>query len=361
MLPKTTDGLPSDSADCHQQENAVGERSQDGAATQSVGVPDTGSALSQDGGSPSQEKAQDVTQVMARIRNQSQRVRGQTKHHLGEHIDNVQRYADGKSFTESRRQVVRMLRTTVRTMTVRIFSCRMTRRTPAVAVAVARSLAYFSSQRRIRIFHRSRKNFRCRNRMPFTSNHTKAAPYHPERLRGCVFAIRNLSIQAAEAEVFHFEKLIDSVMRSFAAKSGLLHAAERHRLSGNQAGVDADHSVFQFLGDAPNSPDVATKKITGQTEFGVVGKLNGLLVFVKPEDRSNRSECFLPSNFHFGRYLCQDGRLKKCAAQAVPFAPEQHACALAHSIRDVILNLLHSILVNQRALHHVGFQSVADL
>src|ERR1700722_10981632 len=157
MLPKTTDGLPSDSADCHQQENAVGERSQDGAATQSVGVPDTGSALSQDGGSPSQEKAQDVTQVMARIRNQSQRVRGQTKHHLGEHIDNVQRYADGKSFTESRRQVVRMLRTTVRTMTVRIFSCRMTRRTPAVAVAVARSLACFSSQRRIRIFHRSRK------------------------------------------------------------------------------------------------------------------------------------------------------------------------------------------------------------
>src|SRR5882757_2440135 len=100
----------------------------------------------------------------------------------------------------------------------------------------------------------------------------------------------SLTIQTAEAEVFHLKKLIDAVMGPFAPKSGLLHAAERCRLGRDQTRVDADHSAFELIGDAPNSSDIAAKKVTGETEFGIIRKLNRFLLFVKPEERSDGSE-----------------------------------------------------------------------
>src|SRR5580704_17306952 len=76
-------------------------------------------------------------------------------------------------------------------------------------------------------------------------------------------------VQATEAKVFHFDKLVDAVMRPFASKFRLLHSTERHDFGGNQAGVDADHSVFESLRNSPDAPDVAAKKITSETEFGI--------------------------------------------------------------------------------------------
>src|ERR1700730_14690675 len=122
------------------------------------------------------------------------------------------------------------------------------------------------------------------------------------------------------------------IMGPFAPKTGLLHAAERCRLSGDQTRVDADHSAFELIGNAPNPSDIAAKKVTGETEFGIIRKLNRFLIFVKPEERSNGSECFLPSNFHLGRHIRKDGRFKKCVAQTVSFAPKQHARAFGDSI-----------------------------
>jgi hypothetical protein len=105
----------------------------------------------------------------------------------------------------------------------------------------------------------------------------------------------SLTVQTAEAEVFHLKKLIDAIMGSFAPKSGLLYSAERCRLGGDQTRVDADHSVFELIGNAPNPSDITPKKVTGETEFGIIRKLNRFLIFVEPEERSNGSECFVPT------------------------------------------------------------------
>ena len=46
--------------------------------------------------------------------------------------------------------------------------------------------------------------------------------------------------------------------------------------------------------------------------------------------------------------------------RAVPFTPKQDAGSIADRIRDMILDFFHRVLVNQRALHNTGFESVAD-
>jgi ParB family chromosome partitioning protein len=111
-------------------------------------------------------------------------------------------------------------------------------------------------------------------------------PHHP-----------SLPVQTTETEVFHFKELVDAIMGTFAPQPGLLNAPERYGLCGDQAGVNTDHSVFETLGNAPDPPDVATKKVAGETEFGVIRELNDFLILVKAKKRSNRSEGFLPGDF----------------------------------------------------------------
>src|ERR1700676_4708415 len=130
-----------------------------------------------------------------------------------------------------------------------------------------------------------------------------------------------LAVQATEAEIFYLEKLVDPVMGSFASQAGLLHAAEGNHLGGNQSGVNADHSVLESLGYAPDPSDVATKEITGETEFGVIRKLDGFVIFIESKERGNGAECFFPSHLHLRGDISEDGRLVKCAAQAMTFAP----------------------------------------
>src|ERR1700722_5509575 len=128
-----------------------------------------------------------------------------------------------------------------------------------------------------------------------------------------------LAVQATEAEIFYLEKLVDPVMGSFASQAGLLHAAEGYHLGGNQSGVNADHSVLESLGYAPDASDVATKEITGKTEFGVIGKLDSFLIFVEPKERGHGAECFFSSHLHLRGDISEDGRLVKCSAQAMAF------------------------------------------
>ena len=66
-----------------------------------------------------------------------------------------------------------------------------------------------------------------------------------------------LPVDAAHAEVFDFEELLDAVFRAFAADAALLHAAEGGDFGRDDALVDADDAVFQRLGDAPDAADVA--------------------------------------------------------------------------------------------------------
>jgi hypothetical protein len=64
--------------------------------------------LGEHAGTPRQAKAGNVTQIVAGIRQQSQRVRSKPKQHLSEHVDNVQRYTDRKGLSERGWQVMRV-------------------------------------------------------------------------------------------------------------------------------------------------------------------------------------------------------------------------------------------------------------
>src|SRR6516225_803106 len=73
-----------------------------------------------------------------------------------------------------------------------------------------------------------------------------------------------LAVDAAHAEVFDFEKLLDAVFRAFAADAAFLHAAEGGDLGRDDALVDADDAVFEGLGDPPDAADVAAVEIGGE-------------------------------------------------------------------------------------------------
>src|SRR6201997_4991363 len=83
------------------------------------------------------------------------------------------------------------------------------------------------------------------------------------------------AVDTAHAEVFDFEEFLDAVFRAFAADAAFLHAAEGGDLGRDDAFIDADDAVFEGLGDAPNAADVAAVEIGRETEFGVVGHLDG--------------------------------------------------------------------------------------
>src|SRR3990172_8742001 len=109
-----------------------------------------------------------------------------------------------------------------------------------------------------------------------------------------------LFVDAADAEVLHFEELFDPVLGALAADTGLLDAAERRDLVGNNSDVDADHAVLERLGNAPDAPDVAAVEIGRETVFGIVGKPDQLLLGLEAEQRRHRTERLLMGPFHFG-------------------------------------------------------------
>src|SRR5215469_16933373 len=82
---------------------------------------------------------------------------------------------------------------------------------------------------------------------------------------------RRLPVDAAEAQIFDLEVILDPVFRALAADARFLHAAERGDLGRDDALVDADDAVFERLGDAPDAADIAAVEIGGEAEFGVVG------------------------------------------------------------------------------------------
>src|SRR6478736_4065233 len=50
---------------------------------------------------------------------------------------------------------------------------------------------------------------------------------------------------AAEANVFDLHEFLDAIFRAFAAETGEFYAAEGGFRRRDQAGIDADHAVFQ--------------------------------------------------------------------------------------------------------------------
>ena len=64
---------------------------------------------------------------------------------------------------------------------------------------------------------------------------------------------------------------MERVLRALDADPGLLDTAERDVSPDHERVVDADHTNFHLLGDAPDLADVLREEIAGETAAGVIG------------------------------------------------------------------------------------------
>ena len=58
----------------------------------------------------------------------------------------------------------------------------------------------------------------------------------------------------SHAQVLEFEVLLEAVPGALTADAGFLDPAKRGDLGRDHAGVDADHAIFQRLGQLPDAP-----------------------------------------------------------------------------------------------------------
>ncbi len=56
-------------------------------------------------------------------------------------------------------------------------------------------------------------------------------------------------------------------MRALAAQPGFLHAAEGRDIRSDRGRVDADHAIFQRLGDAEDAADVTAVEVAGEADW----------------------------------------------------------------------------------------------
>src|SRR5471030_1705742 len=101
-----------------------------------------------------------------------------------------------------------------------------------------------------------------------------------------------VALDAAEAKVLDYEKVLDAVLGALASDARFLYAAERRHFGGDESGVDADDAIFQRLGHAPYTADVAAVEVGGETEFRVVGQSDCIGLVLEAEQRRHRSEGF---------------------------------------------------------------------
>src|ERR1700710_2104762 len=92
--------------------------------------------------------------------------------------------------------------------------------------------------------------------------------------RGCVsswtVSTKETLLDPRHHHIFDLDIFFHAVMRTFAAETRFLDAAERCDLGGDQAGVDADHPGSQRLGDPPDPAEIARIEIRRQPERRIV-------------------------------------------------------------------------------------------
>src|SRR5688572_28236107 len=161
----------------------------------------------------------------------------------------------------------------------------------------------------------------------------------------------------AEAKVLDLEELLDAVLGPLAAQSGLLHTAKRRDFRGNQSGVDADHPGFERFRHAPDAADVTTVEVRSKAELGVVGHRDRFLLRAEAEQRRDRAEGFLARHQGTRRHVGQNRRFEEATAQGVTLSSHHHARALAEGILDVLLDLRHGLVVDERPLRRARLES----
>src|SRR5664279_1193328 len=93
--------------------------------------------------------------------------------------------------------------------------------------------------------------------------------------------------------ILRLEKFFHAFRRAFAAKAGLLGAAERRRRIGDDTPVQADHTEVELLGHAQAAAEVFRVEIGDQTVFGIIGALDRLVLGLEALNRSDGPENFI--------------------------------------------------------------------
>src|SRR6266404_691083 len=143
------------------------------------------------------------------------------------------------------------------------------------------------------------------------------------RAGGACFGV-GLSAYPAEAHVFDFEELVHSILGTFAAEAGFLHAAEGRDLRRNDSGVDADNSILEGFRDTPNAGHVSPVEVSSQSEFRVIREGHRLRIRFEPEERRDRAESFFTCHGHLRRDAGENGRLKKAAAERMAMPADEY-------------------------------------
>src|SRR5450631_4234541 len=92
-----------------------------------------------------------------------------------------------------------------------------------------------------------------------------------------------LLTHSADADVFDFGVIQNSVLGPLAADPGFLDAAERSHFSRDDAGVQSDDSVLNGFRHTPASGKVARIEISRQAELRIIGHRNRLRLAFKLE------------------------------------------------------------------------------
>src|SRR5882762_4660302 len=144
-----------------------------------------------------------------------------------------------------------------------------------------------------------------------------------------------LSAYTAEAHIFDFEKLVHSILGTFAAEAGFFHAAEGRDLRRDDSGVDADNSVLERFRDAPNAGDISPVEISSQPEFRVIREGNGLRIRLEAKERRDGAEGFFARHGHLRCDAGENGRLKKAAAECMAMSADEYFCAFGLRVANV--------------------------
>ncbi len=107
---------------------------------------------------------------------------------------------------------------------------------------------------------------------------------------------------------------------------------------GDEPDVDAHDTGLKRLGDPPDPADVAAVEVGGETELGIVGHANCLVLRAEAQQRRHGAEGLLVRHRHVRGHAREDGRLEEGAAELVPPAAANDPSALAQGVGDVLLD-----------------------
>src|SRR5664280_978850 len=161
--------------------------------------------------------------------------------------------------------------------------------------------------------------------------------------------------------ILRLEKFFHAFRRAFAAKAGLLGAAERRRRIGDDTPVQADHAEVELLGHAQAAAEVFRVEIGDQTVFSVVGALDRLVLGLEALNRSDGPENFIVQHLGIVGDIGEHGGGIEETGADWRLAAGQHLGALLDCIGDQLDHLVAAFFVNQRSEIDAVVEAVAHL